>query len=117
MTDSRSSSSSTDCSLLRGGDGAESDPLDGRALSVVLTGSPRTTAQRAYYSSTLSEFCSADCDAIFGRMARQNDFDLTVSQPLGAYPIARAAPLFEERLRGSANTRPARYGCSGAAGQ
>src|SRR5262249_44903571 len=28
----------------------------------------------------LSEFCSADCDAIFGRMARQNDFDLTVSQ-------------------------------------
>jgi len=45
-----------------------------------VTGSPDAAAQRAYYSGTLREFCTADCDAIFGRMARQNDFDLTPSQ-------------------------------------
>ena len=45
-----------------------------------MTGFPRPAAQRAYYSGTLLDFCAADCDAIFGRLARQNDFDLTTSQ-------------------------------------
>ena len=45
-----------------------------------MTGSPRAAAQRAYYSGTLRDFCAADPDAIFGRLARQNDFDLTTSQ-------------------------------------
>ena len=37
-------------------------------------------AQRSYYSGTLTEFCAADLDAIFARMALQNDFDLTGTQ-------------------------------------
>jgi hypothetical protein len=45
-----------------------------------VTGSSRAAAQRAYYSGTLRDFCAADRDAIFGRLARQNDFDLTTSQ-------------------------------------
>lgn len=45
-----------------------------------MTGFPRAAAQRAYYSGTLRDFCAADRDAIFGRLARQNDFDLTTSQ-------------------------------------
>jgi len=28
----------------------------------------------------LLDFCAAECDAIFGRLARHNDFDLTTSQ-------------------------------------
>jgi hypothetical protein len=40
----------------------------------------RAAAQRSYYSDTLAEFCAADRDEIFGRMARQNDFDLTGTQ-------------------------------------
>jgi hypothetical protein len=46
----------------------------------VVTNSPSAAAQRAYYSATLAEFCAADRDDIFGRMARQNDFDLTGMQ-------------------------------------
>jgi hypothetical protein len=45
-----------------------------------VTGSPRAAAQRAYYSGTLHDFCAADCDVIFGRLARHNDFDLTTNQ-------------------------------------
>jgi hypothetical protein len=45
-----------------------------------VTGSPCAAVQRAYYSGTLAEFCAADCDTIFGRMARQNEFDLTTNQ-------------------------------------
>jgi hypothetical protein len=37
-------------------------------------------AQRSYYSGTLAEFCVADRNEIFARMARQNDFDLTGTQ-------------------------------------
>jgi hypothetical protein len=33
-------------------------------------------ARRSYYSGTLAEFCAADRDEIFARMARQTDFDL-----------------------------------------
>ena len=40
----------------------------------------RAAAQRSYYSATLVEFCAADRDEIFARMARQNDFDLTGTQ-------------------------------------
>jgi len=42
--------------------------------------SPRAAAQRSFYCATLAEFCAADCDQIFGRMARQNPFDLTPAQ-------------------------------------
>jgi hypothetical protein len=35
---------------------------------------------RAYYSDSLSGFCSADLSHIFARMARENDFDLTGTQ-------------------------------------
>ena len=45
-----------------------------------MTGFLRAAAQRAYYSGTLRDFCAADLDAIFGRLARQNDFDLIASQ-------------------------------------
>jgi len=37
-------------------------------------------ARRSYYSATLEEFCAANRDEIFGRMARQNSFDLTLTQ-------------------------------------
>lgn len=37
-------------------------------------------AQRSYYSATLAEFCAADRNEIFARMALQNDFDLTGTQ-------------------------------------
>lgn len=37
-------------------------------------------ARRSYYSAPLAEFWAADRDEIFGRMARQNDFDLTGTQ-------------------------------------
>ena len=37
-------------------------------------------AQRSFYSATLAEFCAADRDQIFGRMARENSFDLTLAQ-------------------------------------
>jgi len=40
----------------------------------------RAAAQRSYYSGTLTEFCAAGLDAIFSRMALQNDFDLTGTQ-------------------------------------
>jgi hypothetical protein len=40
----------------------------------------RAAAQRSYYSGTLVDFCAADRDEIFARMARQNDFDLTGTQ-------------------------------------
>jgi hypothetical protein len=40
----------------------------------------RAAAQRSYYSASLSEFCAADPDEIFARMARRNDFDLTGTQ-------------------------------------
>ena len=40
----------------------------------------RDAVRRAYYSGTLSEFCAADCDVVFGRMARHNDFDLIATQ-------------------------------------
>ena len=40
----------------------------------------RAAARRSYYSATLAEFCAADHDEIFGRMARQNPFDLTLAQ-------------------------------------
>ena len=41
---------------------------------------PRAAAQRSYYSGTLTEFCAADPNEIFARMARRNDFDLTGTQ-------------------------------------
>jgi Uncharacterized conserved protein (DUF2075) len=37
-------------------------------------------AQRSYYSATLAEFCPANPNEIFARMARANDFDLTGTQ-------------------------------------
>src|SRR5437867_3148645 len=40
----------------------------------------RAAARRSHYSATLAEFCAADRDEIFGRMARQNPFDLTLAQ-------------------------------------
>jgi hypothetical protein len=40
----------------------------------------RVAAQRSYYSGTLTEFCAADRNEIFARMARRNDFDLTGTQ-------------------------------------
>ena len=40
----------------------------------------RAAAQRSYYSGTLTEFCAADRNEIFARMARRNDFDLTGTQ-------------------------------------
>jgi hypothetical protein len=40
----------------------------------------RAAAQRSYYSGTLTEFCAADPNEIFARMARRNDFDLTGTQ-------------------------------------
>ena len=40
----------------------------------------RAAALRSYYSSTLTEFCAADRNEIFARMARRNDFDLTGTQ-------------------------------------
>jgi hypothetical protein len=40
----------------------------------------RAAAQRSYYSGTLTEFCAADLNEIFARMALQNDFDLTGTQ-------------------------------------
>ena len=40
----------------------------------------RAAAQRSYYSGTLADFCAADRNEIFARMARRNDFDLTVTQ-------------------------------------
>jgi len=40
----------------------------------------RAAAQRSYYSGTLAEFCGADRNEIFARMARRNDFDLTGTQ-------------------------------------
>jgi hypothetical protein len=40
----------------------------------------RAAAKRSYYSGTLAEFCAADRDEIFARMARRNDFDLTGTQ-------------------------------------
>jgi hypothetical protein len=40
----------------------------------------RAAAQRSYYSGTLTEFCAADRNEIFARMARKNDFDLTGTQ-------------------------------------
>lgn len=45
-----------------------------------MTGSLLPAARRSYYSGTLAEFCAADRDEIFARMARQNDFDLTGTQ-------------------------------------
>ena len=46
-----------------------------------MTGSTlRVAAKRSYYSATLAEFCSADRNEIFARMARRNDFDLTGTQ-------------------------------------
>lgn len=40
----------------------------------------RAAAQRSYYSGTLTEFCAADRNEIFARMAQRNDFDLTGTQ-------------------------------------
>jgi hypothetical protein len=40
----------------------------------------RAAAQRSYYSGTITEFCAADLNEIFARMARRNDFDLTGTQ-------------------------------------
>lgn len=37
-------------------------------------------ARRSYYSATIAEFCATNRDEIFGRMARQNAFDLTLAQ-------------------------------------
>jgi hypothetical protein len=45
-----------------------------------VTGPARAAAQRAYYSATLTEFCTANLDVIFGRLARQNDFELIATQ-------------------------------------
>jgi len=46
----------------------------------VTSPAPRAAAQRSYYSGTLTEFCAADPNEIFARMARRNDFDLTGTQ-------------------------------------
>lgn len=40
----------------------------------------RAAARRSYYSGTLTEFCAADRNEIFARMARRNDFELTGTQ-------------------------------------
>ena len=40
----------------------------------------RAAAQRSFYCATLADFCAADRDEIFGQMARQNPFDLTLAQ-------------------------------------
>src|SRR4030095_11641138 len=40
----------------------------------------RTGSVRSYYSATLEQFCAADSDQIFSRMARENPFDLTLAQ-------------------------------------
>jgi hypothetical protein len=45
-----------------------------------VTGPVRAAAQRAYYSATLTQFCTADLDVIFGRLARQNEFELIATQ-------------------------------------
>jgi Schlafen group 3, DNA/RNA helicase domain len=45
-----------------------------------VTGPVRAAAQRAYYSGALTEFCTADLDVIFGRLARKNDFELIATQ-------------------------------------
>jgi hypothetical protein len=47
---------------------------------VLVTGLLSAAARRSYYSSTIAAFCTADRDAIFAQMARQNDFDLTGTQ-------------------------------------
>jgi hypothetical protein len=47
---------------------------------VLSPSSLRAAAQRSYYSGSLTEFCAADRDQIFGQMARRNDFDLTGTQ-------------------------------------
>ncbi len=36
--------------------------------------------RRSYYAATLRVFCADDCDEILARMARQNDFDLVITQ-------------------------------------
>ena len=57
--------------------GALCQDAAGLYLSFVRRLSLRAAAQRSYYSGTLAEFCAADPNEIFARMARQNDFDLT----------------------------------------
>lgn len=49
-------------------------------FSSVKSSSLRAAAQRSYYSGTITEFCAADLNEIFARMARRNDFDLTGTQ-------------------------------------
>jgi hypothetical protein len=51
-----------------------------RVEAVVKSRPLRAAAKRSYYSGTLVEFCAADRDEIFARMALQNDFDLTGTQ-------------------------------------
>jgi hypothetical protein len=46
----------------------------------LVTGLLSPAARRSYYAGTLAAFCTADRDAIFAQMARQNDFDLTGTQ-------------------------------------
>jgi schlafen family protein len=46
----------------------------------VTNSSLRAAVQRSYYSGTITEFCVADLNEIFARMARRNDFDLTGTQ-------------------------------------
>jgi hypothetical protein len=45
-----------------------------------VTGPLSPAARRSYYSASLAQFCAADHDEVFARMARQNDFDLTGTQ-------------------------------------
>ena len=53
---------------------------NGLYFSSVKGSSSSAAAQRSYYSATLAEFCAADRNEIFARMALQNDFDLTGTQ-------------------------------------
>jgi hypothetical protein len=66
-----------------------------------VTGSVRAAAQRAYYSATLTEFCAADPDVIFGRLARQNDFDLIATQRDAWLEQARILQVALSRYAGS----------------
>src|ERR1700694_3470783 len=59
---------------------AAAHPVTRRTILPLVTDTLSPAARRSYYSGTLAAFCAADRDEIFGRMALQNDFDLTGTQ-------------------------------------